>query len=163
LSEVEPLEKRHDRTRFDSGIEDLDDWLKRFSLQSKKQDSARTFVVHRKGLVIGYYALTVGSVSHEDATGTTKKGMPQYLIPVAIMARLAVDRQEQGTGLGKALLKDAFLRILSASEGIGIRAVLVHAINEDARKFYEKHGFEKSPVDEFTLMLSMKDLRAALK
>lgn len=162
LSSVEELTKSHDRTRFDSGIEDLDSWLKRFSLQSKKKDSARTFVVHRENVVVGYYSLTAGSVSHEEATDATKKGLPQYPIPVIIIARLAIDRQEQGTGLGSALLKDALLKIEVASTDIGIRAVLVHAINDAARKFYENYDFERSPLDEFTLMLSMRDIRTQL-
>ncbi|PCI39987.1 MAG: GNAT family N-acetyltransferase [Elusimicrobia bacterium] len=162
LSNVEELNKDHNRSRFDSSAADLDEWLKRFSLQSMKKDSARTFVVHRSGIVVGYYALTAGSASHEEATAATKKGLPQYPIPVIIIARLAIDRQEQGTGLGSALLKDALIRIETASKDIGIRAVLVHAINSDARKFYENNDFERSPINEFTLMLSMKDLRANL-
>lgn len=163
LSPIEKLAKTHDLSAFDCGKDSLNTWLKRFALVNQQSDSAQTYVVHRKNVVVGYYSLTAGSVRPEDAPGRISKGLAKHPIGVILLARLAVDRQEHGKGLGKALLKDALLRIMSAADTIGARAVLVHAIDDDARRFYESFGFERSPVDEFELMLLMKDLRAQLK
>jgi GNAT superfamily N-acetyltransferase len=160
LSPVEKLSKAHDPAAFDCGTESLNAWLKRYALVNQQGDAAQTYVVHRDGAVAGYYALAAGSVRPEEATGRIAKGLAKHPISVILLARLAVDKREQGKGLGKALLKDALLRILSAADTVGARAVLVHAIDEEAREFYEHFGFERSPVDEFELMLLMKDLRA---
>ncbi len=163
LSPIEKLSKAHDRATFDCGKESLNAWLKRYALVNQQNDSAQTYAVHRNGHVVGYYALTAGSVRPEEAPGRVSKGLAKHPIGVILLARLATDKREQGRGLGKALLKDALLRIGSAAKEIGARAVLVHAIDEDARKFYEHFDFERSPVDEFELMLLMKDLRAQLE
>lgn len=160
LSAVERLSKTHDLSAFDCGNESLTTWLKRFALTNLQSDSAQTFVVHRGGVVVGYYSLTAGSVRPQEATARVAKGLAKHPIGVILLARLAVDKKEQGNGLGKALLKDALLRIMGAADTVGARAVLVHAIDEQARKFYEHFGFERSPIDEFELMLLMKDLRA---
>lgn len=125
-----------------------------------KSDSAQTYVVHRANSVVGYYSLAAGSVRHDDAPERVKKGLAKHPIAVILLARLAVGRSDQGHGLGKALLKDALFRIAAAADTIGARAVLVHAIDDEARKFYERFDFERSPVDEFELMLLMKDLRS---
>lgn len=162
LSDVEKLSKTHDVSVFDCGKESLDSWLKRFALTSQQSDSAQTFVVHRGVTVVGYYSLTAGSVRPEEAPARVAKGLAKHPIGVILLARLAVDKTEQGTGLGKALLKDALLRIMAAADTVAARAVLVHAIDEEARKFYEHFGFERSPIDEFELMLLMKDLRAQI-
>lgn len=163
LPPIEKLSKAHDILPFDSGKESLDTWLKRYALVNQQSDSAQTYVLHRDGVVIGYYALTAGSVSQEEAPARVAKGLARHPIGVILLARLAVDKRERGKGLGKALLKDALLRIAAAADTIGARAVLVHAIDDDARRFYERHGFEQSPVDDFGLMLLMKDLRASLE
>jgi GNAT superfamily N-acetyltransferase len=163
LPPIEKLSKAHDTASFDSGKESLDTWLKRYALVNQHNDSAQTYVLHRDGVVIGYYALTAGSVSPEEASARVVKGLARHPIGVILLARLAVDKREQEKGMGKALLKDALLRIAAAAETIGARAVLVHAIDDDARRFYERHGFECSPVDDFELMLLMKDLRASLE
>lgn len=162
LSPIEKLSKAHDLSAFDCGNESLNAWLKRFARTNQQNDSAQTYVVHRNGIVVGYYALTAGSVRPEEAPGRVSKGLAKHPIGVILLARLATDKQEQGKGIGKALLKDALLRIMSAADEIGARVVLVHAIDEGARKFYEHFGFERSSVDEFELMLLMKDLRAQL-
>lgn len=159
---TEKLSATHDVSSFDSGKLSLDEWLKRHALINQKSDSAQTYVAHRAGRVVGYYALTAGSVRPEAATARVAKGLARHAIGVILLARLAVDRTEQGRGLGKALLKDALLRIAGAADTVGARAVLVHAIDDGARSFYEHFGFERSPVDEFELMLLMKDLRASL-
>lgn len=164
LSKVEPISDRHDVSRFDcGGHESLNDWLKRFALTNQKNESARTYVVHRNGWVVGYYSISAGSVSVEEAPTRISKGLARHPIPVILLARLAVDKDERGTGLGKALLKDALLRIAQAADIVGARAVLVHAIDEPAKKFYLHFNFEPSPTHELQLMLLMKDLRKALE
>jgi GNAT superfamily N-acetyltransferase len=163
LSKAEPLTPEHDTSRFDCGThESLNEWLRRFALLNEKNESARTYVIHRKQLVVGYYSISAGSVSAEEAPGRITKGLARHAIPVILLARLAVDKDEKGTGLGKALLKDALLRIANAADIIGARAVLVHAIDESAKKFYLHFDFEPSPIHELQLMLLMKDLRKAL-
>jgi GNAT superfamily N-acetyltransferase len=163
LSGVEKLTERHEVSSFDCGTETLSLWLRRFALVNQKNDSAQTFVVHRRNTVVGYYSLTAGSVRPDEATPRIAKGLARHPIGVILLARLAVESREKGQGLGKALLKDALLRAAGAADTIGARAVLVHAIDEAARRFYEHFGFERSPLDEFELMLLMKDLRAQLR
>jgi GNAT superfamily N-acetyltransferase len=164
LSKVEAIAEPHDLRRFDCGRHaSLNDWLKRFALANQKNESARTYVVHRSGSVVGYYSISAGSVSVEEASTRISKGLARHPIPVILLARLAVDKDEQGTGLGKALLKDALSRIAQAADIVGARAVLVHAIDEPAKQFYEYFGFEPSPIHELRLKLLMKDLRKALQ
>lgn len=162
LSDVETLAKTHDLSAFDCGKAALNDWLRRYAWQNQAADAARTYVVHRANLVVAYFSLAYGSVRREEAPERIARGLARHPIPVVVLARLAVDRREAGQGLGKALLKDALLRIESAADIAGARAVLVHAIDQDARTFYEHFDFERSPVDDLTLMLLMKDLRNLL-
>lgn len=141
--------------------ESLNDWLKRFAFSSQQSGSARTYVVHRRGKVAGYYAVCPASVRREEASERAAKGQPNP-IGVILLARLAVDHAEQGQGLGAALLKDALVRAAQAADIVSARAVLVHAIDAEAKKFYEHFGFEQCPVSELHLMLLMKDLRHLL-
>jgi GNAT superfamily N-acetyltransferase len=164
LSNVEPISEAHDTSRFNCGSHDsLNDWLKRFALTNQKNESARTYVVHRSNSVAGYYSISAGSVSIDQVPGRVAKGIAKHPVPVILLARLAVDQGEQGSGLGKALLKDALTRIAGAADIVGARAVLVHAIDERAKRFYEHFDFEPSPIQELQLMLLMKDLRKALQ
>jgi predicted N-acetyltransferase YhbS len=159
LSAVEPLNENHILDQFDCGKhESLTTWLKRHALVSQAARSSRTFVVHRAGHVVGYYALAASSVRREDASSRAAKGQPAHPIPVILLARLAVDKSEQGRGLGSALLKDALQGCLRAAEAIGVRAVLVHAIDEEAKNFYRRFGFEDCVVDDLHLMLLIKDI-----
>lgn len=163
LSAIEAVDETHDLSRFDCGQHpSLNEWLRRYALLNQKSEAARTYVVHRSRVVVGYYSLAAGSVSKEEAPERVAKGLARHPIPVVLLARLAVDRTEQGRELGKALLKDALLRILRAAETVAVRAVLVHAIDRTAADFYKRFGFEASPVDEFHLMLLMKDLRRSI-
>ena len=163
LSKVEPLGRQHKLEDFDCGKhESLNTWLKKLAWSNQASDSAKTYVIHRNNVVVGYYAIAAGSVRRGEASTRAAKGGQPDPIPVGLLARLAVDKREQGKGLGPALLKDALLRIEQAADIIGIRAVLVHAIDHDARSFYKKFDFEESPVNDFHLMLLMKDLRASL-
>lgn len=159
LSAVEPLAEHHVCESFDCGKhESLAVWLKRYALESQKAKSARTFIVHRENAVVGYYSLCAASISRDEASKRAAKGQPARPIPAILLARLAIDKSEQGKGLGKALLKDALLRSLNAANEIGARVILVHAIDEEAKNFYKKFGFETSPVNDLHLMLLMKDL-----
>ena len=111
---------------------------------------------------MGYYSLAFGSISHEDATQKIKDQLPHYPIPILLLARLAVDVREKGNGLGKGLLRDAMFRTIQAASIGGLRAMLTHAKDQEAKSFYEKFGFESSPTNELHLMLSIKDIQANL-
>jgi GNAT superfamily N-acetyltransferase len=164
LSDVEPLSKVHDVSRFDCGRHaSLNLWLQKYALQNQANDSARTYVVHRANAVVGYYTISAGSVARERATARSAQGLANHPVAVSLLARLAVDTNEQGNRLGSALLKDALIRIERAGDVLGIRAVLVHAIDEQARLSYEQFGFEACPRDALHLMLLMKDLRRMLE
>lgn len=163
LSSVELLSAHHVCAEFDCKKHpSLNEWLHRYALTSQQSESARTYVVHRNNSVVGYYSLCPGSVSKQDAPSRVAKGQPAYPIGIILLARLAVDHTEQGQGLGKALLKDALLRSSQAADIISARAVLVHAIDDEAKEFYEHFGFEKCPANDLHLMLLMKDLRSYL-
>ena len=161
VSAPEHLTDRHDVSGFDSGVPELDHWLKRRALQNDATGASRTYVTCAGGRVVGYYALAAGTVSQQEATGRVRRNMPDP-IPVMVIGRLAVDRDYQGKALGSALLKDALLRTLNAASIGGIRAVLLHAISEDARRFYERAGFSPSPVDPMTMMITLADVERAL-
>jgi len=161
LSPPEHLTHGHDVAQFDSGVPVLDDWLKKRALQNELTGASRTYVVCQGTAVIGYYALAAGAVAQQQATGRVRRNMPEP-IPVMILARLAVDRSHQGKGLGVGLLRDAVVRTLQAAAIGGIRALLVHAISADARRFYERCGFVASPLDAMTLMISLADAERAL-
>jgi GNAT superfamily N-acetyltransferase len=159
----EKLTKDHNLSSFDCGKASLNDWLKRFALINQQSDTARTYVIQIGGRVVAYYSLAAGSVRKEESPSRIAKGLASHPIGVILLARLAVDRTEQGKGLGKVLLGDALTRCLEAADTIGARAILVHALDEEAAAFYRRFGFEPSPLDPNQLMLLMKDLRASLK
>lgn len=163
LGRVEKLSASHALGDFDCGQEPLDRFLKRFALANQASGGAQTYVVCRAGgRVVGYYSLSVGAVEHAAAPARVTKGLARHPVPVMLLARLAVERAEQGRGLGKALLKDALLRTNQAADIAGIRALLVHAKDEAARAWYASFDFEPSPTDPYHLFLLMKDLRAIL-
>jgi GNAT superfamily N-acetyltransferase len=162
ISSPQHLTSEHDVSDFDCGVPELDNWLKRRALQNEASRASRTFVIINDRRVVGYYALATGAVSQLQATGRVRRNMPEP-IPVMLLARLAVDRTHQGRGLGVALLKDALLRTLQASEIAGIRAVLLHAVSESSKSFYIHHGFAESPIDPMMMMLSLADLDKALR
>jgi len=154
---------RYDRCGdFDCGSEPLNHYLQRFAWTNQQAGAARTYVATRGERVVGYYTLAYASIEYQAAAGRIRQGLAKHPIPVMLLARLAVDRCEQGQGLGKGLLKDALLRTLQAAEIAGLRAVIVHAKDAAAKTFYEKFGFEPSPLDEFHLMLLLKDVRKTL-
>jgi GNAT superfamily N-acetyltransferase len=164
FSDPEPLGPGHSVGGFDCGEGSLNLWLERFARDAAAVGSARTYVVTHteQSRVVGYHALTVASIEHEDATERATKGMPRHQIPAVLLARLAVDESVKGEGLGAFLLRDAMTRALAVSEEAGVRLLLAHALNEQARQFYLRFGFEPSPTDELNLQLLMKDIRASL-
>ena len=162
LTPPQPIQAGHDVSRFDSGRPILDDWLRRRAIRNEDSGASRTYVVCEKARVVGYYCLSNGSVDSRLTPGKVRRNMPDP-IPVMLMGRLAVDRSQQGGGLGRALLKDAVLRTLKAAELAGMRALLVHALDEKAAGFYLHNGFLASPIDPLVLMLPLGTARRALK
>lgn len=160
LSAPQPLSPLHDLDGFQSGVESLDNWLKRHGRHNQAEGGSRTFVVCMDRRVVGYYSLAAGSLLSGAATGRVKRNMPNP-IPVVLLGRLAIDRSMQGRGLGGDLLRDAVLRALAAGEAIGVRAILVHAISPEAKAFYERHGFKASPVDPMMLMVTLAEAERA--
>ncbi|MBE9549191.1 MAG: GNAT family N-acetyltransferase [Proteobacteria bacterium] len=155
------LNENHSVSKFDCGNDTLNDWLKKRALKNQKNGASRTFVICQKSLVIGYYALASGSIERVASPKSVARNMPEP-IPVMILGRLAVDTHMQGQKLGSALLKNALLRTLSVSKNVAIRAVLVHAISVDARRFYLSYGFQVSPIDPMTLMLPIRHIENLL-
>ncbi|KUY87062.1 GNAT family acetyltransferase [Burkholderia cepacia] len=157
----EPLTAEHVLDRFDSGVASLDVWLKRRALANQRSGASRTFVACEHDAVRAYYALASGAVAMAAAPGRFRRNMPDP-VPVVVLGRLAVDQTQQGTGLGRALVRDAGLRVLNAATAIGIRGLIVHALSEQAKAFYERVGFEASPLDPMLLLITLADLEAAL-
>lgn len=157
-----PLTERHVTSEFSCGVDSLDDWLKRRSLKNQIQGASRTFVVCDGARVLAYYALASGAVTAKHATGKFRRNMPEP-IPVVVLGRLAVDRSLHGRGFGRALVRDAGMRVLQAADAIGIRGMTVHALTDEAKTFYEKVGFDPSPLDSHVLMITLADLAASCK
>jgi len=152
----EKLSSSHDLSAFDSGEPALDIWLRRRAEQNQVSGASRTYVVCVGKKVVGYYTLAAGAVAHAEAPGRIRRNMPDP-VPVIVLGRLAVDKTFQGRGIGAGLLRDAVLRVVQAAEIAGIRAILVHAISEAAKRFYEKHGFVASPADPLTVMITVAE------
>ncbi len=152
-----PLTEHHLTDGFSCGEDSLDQWLKQRSLKNQIQGASRTFVVCDGVRVVAYYALASGAVTSQDATGRFRRNMPDP-IPVVVLGRLAVDQMLHGNGFGRALIRDAGLRVIQAASAIGIRGMTVHALTDEAEAFYEKVGFEPSPLDPHLLMITLADL-----
>ncbi|ANL36807.1 GNAT family N-acetyltransferase [Rhizobium phaseoli] len=162
LSRPAPLADHHELAEFSSGVPELDEWLRRRARANQAGGASRTFVVCEGNRVIAYYALASGAVRQPEAPGRFRRNMPDP-IPVAVLGRLAIDQSHQGRGIGRALVRDAGLRLVNAAEILGIRGLLVHAISDDARAFYEAVGFLPSPSDSMMLMVGLHDLNGALR
>jgi len=163
MSEIrapEKLNSEHDLSQFYCGETTLDDWLRKRALQNEESGASRTYVACLEKRVVGYFALAAGAVAHAEAPGRVRRNMPDP-VPVMVIGRLAVDQTVQGQALGPALLRDAVLRTLQAAEIAGIRAILVHAISERAKRSYEKWGFIASPIEPMTLMITLAEARKA--
>jgi GNAT superfamily N-acetyltransferase len=162
LSRPEPLADAHELNDFFSGVASLDDWFKRRARANQLSGASRTFVVADDHRVVGYYALASGAITVDASVGRFRRNMPDP-IPVAVLGRLAVDRSQQGRGLGRALFRDCALRVSHAADAIGIRGIVVHAISEQAKAFYLALGFDASPKEPMTLMVTLGDIRELLE
>lgn len=155
------LSPDHDLSQFTCGESGLDDWLRRRALLNEVHGSSRTYVVSVGRRVVGFYALANGAVTHNEAPGRIRRNMPDP-VPVMVLGRLGVDQDFRGQGIGSGLLRDAVLRTIQAAEIAGIRAILVHALSEPAKRFYEQHGFIASPVNPLSLMITVSEAKAIL-
>lgn len=160
LQPPEPLAEFHNIKDFCSGESTLDEWLKRRARSNQISGATRTYVVRAGERIVGFYALASGVVRVENAPGRFRRNMPNP-IPVAVLARLAVDKDWQRQGLGRVLFRDAASRVSQAADAIGIRGIVVHAISEEAKSFYLKLGFDPSPSEPMTLLVTLSDVRAA--
>ena len=156
-----PLLATHDFASFACGVSSLDVWLQRHALKNEAGGASRTYVVCIDNTVVGYYCLAAGAVVLDEAPKPLQRNMPDP-IPVMVLGRLAVDQAYQDRGTGSALLRDAILRGIHVAETIGIKAILVHAISEEAKAYYLAKGFLESPIEPMTLCLVLETARQAL-
>lgn len=159
---IDKLTREIDLSGFDCGNPTLNRWLQKYAWTNHQADSAKTYAALDGGRIVGYYALTTGSVHRHESPDRIARGLANHPIGIVLLARLAVDRTYQGRGLGKALLFDALSRIEEAADIVAVRAVMVHAIDETARGFYQHFGFEESPADPYQMLLLLKDIRKAI-
>jgi predicted N-acetyltransferase YhbS len=161
----ESLTKSHDLSAFDCGKEPLTSWLKKHALQSQSSGHSKTMVITEddSNTVIGYYSYNVISVDHLESTPErVKKGLAKHPIPVFLIARLAIDSKYQGQGLGPRLCRHALKGAAAISGSVPIRAIIVDAIDEEAKNFYRTFDFEPYPPDTLRMWLLMKDLLKTL-
>lgn len=157
LRAPEPLSPDHDVDAFHSGVPALDLWLRKRARANEASGASRTFVLCGENQVFGYYSLAAASIMHDHATGRVKRNMPKP-VPAVLIGRLALDKAWQGRGHGVSLLQDAVLRVVGAAETVGVRAILVHAMSDEAKRFYERFGFRASPIDPMTLMMTVEEV-----
>lgn len=165
LSAPQPLAERHQLDGFDSGEPTLDDWLKRRAAKNQANGSSRTYVVcegPKQDRVIGYYCLAAGALGHGEAPSALKRNRPDP-VPVLVLGRLAIHKDHHQKGIGTALLNDAIRRAMQAADIAGVTALLVHAISEQARRFYLSRGFIESPIQPMTLCLMLATVGQALR
>jgi GNAT superfamily N-acetyltransferase len=162
VSSPQPLTDGHQLASFDCGEPSLDDWLKRRSAKNRANGSSRIYVVCESGVVVGYYGLGAGAIGDPDPPSALTGRRPGPM-PVLVVSRLAIDKDHQLQGLGTALLNDAIRRAIRAAEIVGVTALLVHAISEQARRFYRSRGFIESPVKPMTLCLTLATVDQALR
>jgi GNAT superfamily N-acetyltransferase len=160
--EIVKLAKSHGVDAFECGAEPLDAYLQRYALLNQGAGAAQTYVAVAGGRVVGYYSLSAASVEYADTPQRLRKGLARHPVPVMLLGRLAVDRTWQGRGLGAALLLDALRRTLAAADILGIRAIMVHAKDEAARRFYEHFDFDSSPVEPLHMFLLVKEVAGLL-
>jgi GNAT superfamily N-acetyltransferase len=158
FSQPRPIGEHDDYATFDSGEPTLDDYLRSRALANHVEGASRCFVTCRDGRVVGFYALASASVERSSAPGRVRRNMPNP-VPAILLSRLAIDRKEQGKGLGRHMLRDAITRCVQAADLVGVRVLLVHALHEEAKAFYRHFEFEPSPTDPLHLLLLIKDAR----
>jgi GNAT superfamily N-acetyltransferase len=157
----EPITPGHHVADFDSGEASLDAWLRTRALRNHASGASRCFVITDTGTVAGYYILSAGSIAHAGAPKAMRRNMPDPL-PVLLLGRLAIDRRHQNRGLGQALLRDAMLRAVSVAHDTGVFAILLHALSDPAKRFYQSRGFVESPIQPMTLMMTLQTVRTIL-
>jgi len=162
LSAPQPLADQHRLADFDSSVPSLDDWLKRRAAKNQTNGSSRTYVVCEGDAVIGYYRLAAGAIGHAEAPSSMKRNRPDP-VPVLVLGRLAIHKEHHQKGIGTALLNDAIRRAMQAADIAGVTALLVHAISEQARRFYLSRGFIESPIKPMTLCLMLATVEQALR
>ncbi|WP_251359718.1 GNAT family N-acetyltransferase [Kangiella sp. TOML190] len=164
LNPPELLTKAHKVADFDCGQELLNEWLNKRSLKNQKSGASRTFVVCEKDSqkIAGYFSLATGAIERTGAPSSLSRNMPDP-IPIMVLGQLAIDKEFQGSGIGRGLLKEALLRTLRASKHVGFRAVFVHALTEDVKRFYLNFGFQEYPKDPMTLYITLPSIEAHLK
>lgn len=158
---IEKLNRTHAVERFTCGQPELDRFLSRHAMQAQQANSSQAYVAVRDGEVLGFYTFVAGEVQHADAPERVVKGMPRHPIPLLVLARLAVNSNAQGRGIGAGLLLDALGRALQVADVIGVRALAVHAKDDGATAFYRHFGFMPSPTDPRHLFMLIKDIRRA--
>jgi len=156
---IEKLRRNHHTEAFNCGRDELNRYLIRYAWPNQQAGASQTYVGLADDAIVGYYTLAVGDVRHESAPARVIKGLARHPVPIMLLARLAVDRQWQGLGVGQALLKDAMLRTLQAADIAGIRCIAVHAKDDQARDFYQHFDFIPSPTDPLHLFILLKDVR----
>jgi GNAT superfamily N-acetyltransferase len=161
ISAPQRISATHVLTRFDCGEPSLNDWLARRALRNEATGASRTYVVCAEGVAVGYYSLANGAIDRHEAPKPMQRNLPDPIL-VMVLGRLAVDRSFQNKKIGQALLRDSILRVLQAAEIAGIKAILVHAISEEAKQFYLRNGFIESPIAPMTLCLMLETVRQAL-
>lgn len=160
-----PLDATFDVSEFDSDTPVLDSWLRGRAVKNQLSGASRTFVTcstEDRQCVVGFYSLVASAVGLDVAPGAVRRNMPDP-IPVVLLGRLAVDSGHQGAGLGASLLQDAVRRVAGIADTIGVRALLVHALDDSAAAFYRRFGFIASPIDPDTLFLSIQQIRVSLQ
>jgi predicted N-acetyltransferase YhbS len=159
----QPFSDQHDLSQFDCEEASLNEWLRRRARSNQTTGASRTFVVCAgSARVVGYYCLSTATVSHQYATGPIRRNMPEP-VPMMLLGRLAVDRSWSHRGMGGGLLKDAILRTAHVAEQAGVRGIMVHAISDEAKRFYAKWGFAESPSDPMMLMVRLADVVATIR
>jgi GNAT superfamily N-acetyltransferase len=156
---IEKLRRDHTIDIFDCGQEALNQWLRKHALQNQGAGAAQSYVGLVDGVVIGYYSLAVGQIEYIDAPERLRKGLARHPVPIMLLARLAVEKNWQKKGVGRALLRDAVLRTMQVADIAGIRALAVHAKDEQAQRYYEQFDFEASLSDPLHLLVLLKDIR----
>lgn len=150
---IEILAPHHNRSGFSCGDRELDEYLRRFASQHAKTKVSRTYVASEGSTILGFYSLAMSAIRKNQLPGQYQARLPNFPLPVARLARLAVDQRYQKRGLGELLLADALYRCLRLSEEIGMVGVIVDAKNEQSRAYYERYEFEHFPDSPLTLWL----------
>lgn len=158
----QPLAAHHRLDDFSCGEPSLDDWLRRRALRNQVNGSSRTYVLAEGDVVVAYYCLSAGAISHAQAPSSLKRNRPDPL-PVIVLGRLGIDEGHQQKGLGTALVRDAMIRALQASDIAGVSAILTHALSEPAKRFYLSRGFFQSPIQPLTLCLPLSFIRKGVE